>query len=218
MLSRIKSWYYKQDTQQRINVFTSFVSDSFRVVMATLLSVFVPQNCQGHICSFEENTSNLIEYNIFVLAFNFLTLFVFILLYIVELYREKWMISHFDYDKNFDELYLKTFKNQYSEIFEKLNRLNRYYILAYKNVRYFYILNFIFSAILVYHYYYLDYKSITVLLTNVALCWNKIKQGLKIASDSHTHELAYSFFNTVNLSFNTMDKKSVKNPTRETLV
>ena len=44
-ISAIKEWYSSQDTQQNITVITSFASDAFKVVMASLLCVFVPQAC-----------------------------------------------------------------------------------------------------------------------------------------------------------------------------
>ena len=209
LFSRLKAWYNSQDTQQRINVAVSFVSDGFRVVMASLLSVFVPQSCDGQLCTVQENVSHLIDYNSFVLSFNLFTLAVFILLYIIELHRERWMISHLDYDKNLDEVYLVNHKEKYPKIFSTLQSLNKKYHRAYSTILYIYILNFIFSAVLVYHYYYYEYRSITVLLTNISLCWTKIRQGLKIAKDSKENNLAYSFFNVRNLSFNTIDKRYV---------
>jgi len=207
LFARLKTWYFFQDTQQHINVVTNFFSDSFRVLMATLLSVFVPQNCGESVCSLSENFTDLISFNIFTLVFNFVTLFCFIYLYHIELRREKWMISHFDYEEKEDDLNLISFRQVYPQVFSTLDNFNKKYFKAYFYLRYFYILNFIFSAILVLHYYYYDYRSITVLLTNVALCWNKIRQGFAIANQSRDKGLAYSFFNVKNLSFNTIDKK-----------
>ena len=206
-MDTLRRWYNDQDTRQRINVVTNFMSDGFKVIMASMLCVFVPQKCNDGICTLSENITDLIEYNMFVLFFNIFTLFIFVILYCVELCREQWMISHFDYNDQLADLHLSTYKNEYPNLFEKLKKYNYMYFTAYKTVRLIYVLNFIFSAVLVYHYYYLDYRSITVLLTNILLCWQKIIKGIEISKDSYVGDLAYSYFNVKNLSFNTIDKK-----------
>jgi len=223
IIERLKKWYSSQDTQQRINVVTNFCSDSFRVIMASLLSVFVPQNCNDHICSASENFTDLISYNIFTLVCNFVTLFCFIVLYYIELRRERWLISHFDYEEEEDDLHLTTYRQTYPEVFVKLDSFNKSYFKTYFYLGYLYIFNFIVSAVLVLYYYYYDYRSATVLLTNVALCWTKVRQGNKLSKLSYDKGLAYSFFNIKNLSFNTMDKKWSRNQislttTKETFV
>ena len=73
-MSFLKKWYQSQDTQDRINLLINFSSDGFKAVMASLLVIFVPQQCDQHVCSVTENVSNLTDFNSFVLAFNFFTL------------------------------------------------------------------------------------------------------------------------------------------------
>jgi hypothetical protein len=41
----LKEYFSSQDTQQNITVAISFISDAFKVVMASLLCLFVPQQC-----------------------------------------------------------------------------------------------------------------------------------------------------------------------------
>lgn len=208
--NRLKNWYYSQNTQQRISVVSNFCSDSFSVVMASLLSVFVPQNCIDHICSLAENFTDLISYNVFTLAFNFLTLFLFVILYVIELKREKFMINHFEYNVNLPEKHLLSFENEFPNVFQKFFKLNKHYFLSYKYLFFMYNLNFLFSSILILYYYYYDYRSVTVLLTNVLLCFKKIKKGYDVSEKSLQSKLAYSFFNVVHLSFNDMDPKLKK--------
>jgi len=236
------SFFEKQDNQQSINVMTSFISDAFKVFMATLLCVFVPQQCERivdnktlfienfpslslsipsaisnmtgsimiyHTCSINENFNDLIDYNSFVLAFNFLTLGYFIYLYYIEISREKWMIMHLDYDKNKTDENILTLKTEYPEIMDELKIHNKKYMLAYKYLHIIYIMNFLFSAILVIHYYYLDFRTVTTLLTNFILCSNKIRLGRKLSMESYNKDLAYSFYNVNNISFNTIDPKLI---------
>lgn len=235
--SGIQEWYSSQDTQQNITVITSFASDAFKVVMASLLCVFVPQACTieesnrdifiqtfgselpleinhmngttmtTHVCTFNENFSNLIDYNAFVLAFNFLTLGYFIHLYTVELRREKWMIDHLDYDKEKPDDHILTLKDTHPDIITRLNWHNHRYMRTYKYLHVIYIMNFLFSAVLVLYYYYLDYRTATTLVTNTILCSNKIRIGRQLAIQSAKKEYAYSFYNNKNISFNVIDPR-----------
>jgi hypothetical protein len=239
-LQGIREWYNHQDTQQGISVITGLASDSFKVIMASLLCVFVPQACTvdefnrsifnsefestlplssmitidgvlngtqpiTHICTFQENFTNLIDYNSFVLAFNFLTLGYFIYLYTVEIRRERWMIANLDYDKEKPDDAILTLKESYPEIMEQLQAYNTKYMRTYKYLHVIYIMNFICSAVLVLYYYYLDYRTATTLITNTILCSNKIRIGRELAIQSANKEFAYSFYNNKNISFNTID-------------
>lgn len=236
-LASIKEWYSSQDTQQNITVITSFASDAFKVVMASLLCVFVPQACTieesnrdlfiqtfgngisaelnhmngtqftTHVCTFQENFTNLIDYNSFVLAFNFFTLGYFTYLYTVELRREKWMIDHLDYDKEKTDDNIIALKESYPEIMERLQQHNIKYMKTYKYLHIIYVMNFLFSAVLVLYYYYFDYRTTTTLITNTILCSNKIRIGRQLAIQSAKKEYAYSFYNNKNISFNVIDAR-----------
>lgn len=244
----IKAYFNHQDTQQNITVTVNFVSDSFKVLMASLLCVFVPQKCETqvpniqifnntfgsmhwaivlnrnasftnningttldeHICTLSENFSDLIDFNTFALAFNFLTLFYFIYLYMVELNREKWLISNFDYDKERTDESIIIVKNEYPEIYDTLQDKNYKYMKAYEYMAILYSFNMFFSAILLFHYYYYDYRTVTVFLTNLILCSNKIRIGRLISKESFEKGYAYSFYNTKNISFNKIDSRFEK--------
>lgn len=235
-LQGIQSWYSSQDTQQGIAVMTGLASDAFKVVMASLLCVFIPQACSveeskqsifeetfgsspppalyatenetmttTHICSFQENFTNLIDYNTFVLAFNFLTLGYFIYLYKVEITRERWMIDNLDYDKEKPDDAIITVRETHPELIDQLDAHNIRYQRTYKYIHVIYMMNFLFSAVLVLYYYYLDYRTATTLVTNTILVSNKIRIGRELAIQSHKKGFAYSFYNNKNISFNTVD-------------
>ena len=231
----IKAYLASQDGQQNMTVFSSFVSDSFKVLMASLLAVFIPQGCpktgeqselfitmfpeyplpkyingtytETAVCTMHDNFTDLIDYNSFVLAFNFVVLIYFVYLYYIELRREKWLITHLDYsiDKTDDNMIV--LKKEYPNVVEHMQKINKKYMIAYKYLHILYTANFIFSAILVIHYYYLDFRTITSLLTNFILCTKKISVGRKISRESYEKCLAISFYNVKNLGFNDIDSK-----------
>lgn len=211
LMQKIFNTLGSQDSQQKINMLSSLSGEFFKIAMATLLALFVPQSCAGQVCSFSQNFINLSIYNTFVLVYNFATLGYFIWLYYIEVDREKWMITHLDYDENQSEYYLYNFRESHKDIFDRLQQRNKIYLFTYNILKYLYISNFIFSAILVFHYYYLDYRTATTLVTNVILCWSKVMKGYDIAKKSVDKEIGLSYYNTVNLSFNTIDKDYEKN-------
>lgn len=233
----IREYFGSQETQQSLTVFVSFTSDAFKVVMASLLCIFVPQQCDSfednrsifdatfgskhselssqingttnvmHVCTFSENFTNLIDFNTFVLAFNFFTLGYFIYLYYVELIRERWMINNLDYDKEKPDDNILFLKTTHPSIIEQLQIYNKQYMKAYKYIYIIYIINFVSSAVLVIYFYYYDYRTITALLTNTALCSNKLRIGRNLAIQSYKKEFAYSFYNVKNISFNEVDRR-----------
>lgn len=249
----VKAYFNNQDTQQNMTVTINFISDGFKVLMASLLSVFVPQKCETyvpnidifnntfgsmdwaitlnqnisftrdingdtldeHICTLKENFSDLINFNSFVLAFNFLTLFLFMYLYYIELKREKWLISHFDYDKEKTDEAILSVRVEYPDIHDKLQEKNYKYMCAYKYLAIIYSLNMLFSAVLLFYYYYYDYRTATAFLTNIILCSNKMRVGRIISKESYEKGYAYSFYNTKNISFNKIDARYEKIPNKD---
>ncbi len=205
-----------QDFSQKVNMLSNLSGEFFKVLMACLLAIFVPQSCNGDVCSFSQNFSELNIYNSFVLAFNFLTLASFLYTYWVEVKRENWIINHLDYDENESEYNLHKFKDSYSKITSRLEEINAKYFKTYKTLKYLYVCNFIFSAVLVFHFFYLDYRTITTLLTNIILCWSKISKGYELAEKSVKSEIALSYYNFVNISFNIIDPDYINRTTNLT--
>ncbi len=195
-----------QDLEQIYNMVSNLSSEFFKVVMACLLAIFVPQSCNGKVCTFEDNFSNLSIYNKFVIAYNFFTLGYFLYLYYIEVLREQWFITHFDYNPKESEYHLHVYKTKYSNLFVRLQEKNKHYMNTYSILKYLYISNFIFSSVLVLHFYYLDYRTVTTLVTNVILCWSKVMKGYTLAKKSFDEEIAISYYNIIHLSFNDLDE------------
>jgi hypothetical protein len=209
------SYLSLQDTQQKINIASITVSEGFKVLMASLLSIFIPQKCVingvSRTCTFSDNFADLTHYNTFVVIFNFITLGVFVGLYYVEIKREDWMIKHLEFDNNYSDNNLQTLKTSYPKIFVRLTHYNKQYYKYYSILKYIFLINFIVSAVLVIHFYYLDYRTITTLLTNTILCWSKVMVGNNIAYESLTDEKAISYYNTKFVYFNNIDTDYKKN-------
>ena len=178
---------FTDDQKQTINTIILLFSESFKVLMATLLAIFVPQRCDNQaekLCTLVDNFTNLTKYNLAVLIFNFITLGCFISLYVIEYTREHWCIEFLDIDNDKPNTNLKTEIEKYPEYKDKMIQLNNKYnniaiVVVFMNV-----INFILSSVLIYGYYYLDYRSITVLLTNTILIIDKIINCFNVSRKS----------------------------------
>ena len=81
---------------------------------------------------------------------------------------------------------------------------NNYYKMSIAIVT-FNIINFILSSVLIYVYYYLDYRSITVLITNFILIIDKLINCFNVSNKSVEEMLPISAYMTTPVVFNTID-------------
>ena len=200
-----------EDTQQRIKATFLLFYTGFRTIMATLLSIFVYQQCSNidgtyKECSIMDNFTDLTQFNLFVVVFNFITLIFFIGFYILEFYRENVCIKYLDVDDNLPNINLKNEIESYPKIENKLNKLNKHYckfsfVLLFMN-----IINFILSVILI-NQFYGGYKTIISILTNILLIVDKIYTAIYISHKSVLEILPYSAYMKDYIIFNTIDKQ-----------
>ena len=83
-----------QDFNQRVNVVSTLMLELYRVLMGAFLMVFVPQKCGDNICSINENIDRTDTLSRITLAANTITMFSFLILYIVEVKRENKLITY----------------------------------------------------------------------------------------------------------------------------
>jgi hypothetical protein len=199
------------DTKERISSLVGFSVECFKIFMACLLSLFVPQKCGNDMCSIKENFIDLDPYNIFVLVINFATLAIFFSLYVIELDREYWMIKYLDINRQKGEVSIS--KETYPEIAKNLTTQNKRYYDVTLSVLVLFFVNIISSMVLVFGFYYYDYRTITTLLSNTLLLVGKVKSCLTISKKSHMQNLAISYYTIDHLCYNDIDddyKKEIK--------
>ena len=56
------------DNRERLKVAILFLLQSYKVIMGSMLVVFVPRQCGDDICSFRQNVQILRSYNLAALA------------------------------------------------------------------------------------------------------------------------------------------------------
>ena len=55
LIQQIQDFLSNQDNNQKINVAISVALELYRVLVSSLLILFVPQDCDGHLCTLTEN-------------------------------------------------------------------------------------------------------------------------------------------------------------------
>lgn len=207
----IKELINEQDNKQKMNILFMFIFELYRVIMGALLIIFVPQDCDGEICSlsanFNRDDNGLTKIGF---SFNIITLSSFIILYIFELNRENKMIKylHVNPEKSRDNDSVK-------EALEKLkpSKKNNIWKLDYYYKRTGYIciatfsINTIYSIIIILMNYLND-KTITVLLTNVLFMGLKINDVFTVLNTEDNVFL--SSYLTRKIQFNDIDPDYLK--------
>lgn len=197
------------DHKELSSTWAATVAEGYKVVMACLLSVFVPQYCPDTqaTCTFKQNFSDLTPYNIFVLFFNFWTLSLFLYLYYLQNKREAYLISHLDADRNHTVSSFATNLKEYPRIISRVNEQNNQLYKLTRLAMKMFSVNIVFSAVLVFHYYYDGFRTVTTLVANVLLVSSKLfnmDQVLKgCISDV---PLALSTYRTAPVAYNVVDE------------
>jgi hypothetical protein len=165
-----------QDFKQKTNAFIIVLIEIYKVLAASLLILFVPQKCDDHVCSYEENFES--DSNTYTggLVINFLTLALFMVLYGIEIKRENRLITYLEVNiaKPSDNVsvgnalnHLPLEKKQAILSLDKIyNKLGKCSIVLF-------VANSILSGLIVYNYY-LDSQTTTTFITNIFFMSGKI--------------------------------------------
>jgi len=192
------------DSQQRITTFLLMCLEFYKVVMGTFLIVFVPQDCNGTICTATENFFK--EGNLYFggNVCNFITFSAIGTLYFIELKRENWCIQYLDIDDEKSTNNLDTEIEAYPKYKKEMNRLNKNYV----NATYFAVLmmciNFIVSGFTVYQTY-TGSNSITSFVSFFLLVSMKLYNAWGVGRLSIKDERANSAYMKEPKTYNTID-------------
>merc|ERR1711871_872996 len=88
-----------QDFKQKMNVAITLVLEIYRVLMGAFLTLFVPQECDDHICSQSENYNRQDGLSKTGFSLNCITMFSFLVLYYIEVKRENKLITYLEVNR-----------------------------------------------------------------------------------------------------------------------
>ncbi len=198
--------------KERLQTIISLFAEFFKVLMACLLLVFVPQHCPetGQTCTFKENFTDLNQANKAILSLNFYTLFLFLTLYFIETKRQFYLTKELDSDKSLPDnnLVKELSESNNTTVLNTIKNMNTRYLKLIRHCFYIYILNTILSTFVIVYYFYDGFRSITSIITNFLLIITKLWSDWTIINDCVNKDcIALSTALNEPVSFNTVDVK-----------
>lgn len=205
LIEQLRIKQQDQDFIQRTNVATILVLEMYRVLTGAFLILFVPQKCDEEICSINQNIYRDDIISQTALAFNSVTMVLFIFLYYIEVKRENKLINYLEVNF-FKPRDNTSVENALLELEANKKQIIWNYDNMYQKIGYscslFYILNAIISSIVIYSYY-LDSKTITVYLTNILFMGFKVNDVYTIVNTDKN--IFYSAYMKNRVQFNDVD-------------
>lgn len=203
---------FDEDFRQKVYSTLQFFLETYKVFIASLLCIFVPQRCPNqpdNICTLNDNLTDLDTYNMACVIINFITLSFFLVLYVYEYRRERWCIEFLDVDEKKLDDYLYKEIEEYTEFKDRIYKFNHRYWIMTIVVILFNITNILLSGILILKFYYLDYRSVTVFFTNSILTLDRLSNCYNVSNvsnDPTNNLLAISSYMSKPVVFNTIDE------------
>jgi len=189
---------------QKINFISTIAIELYSSITCSLLLIFIPQKCGNNICSIRENlswNSNSNFYNA-TLIINFITLFSFCSLYLLEIIREKLLSKYLivnivipndneSVGKNLDSLRIDK-KN-------KIIRIDKYYKKCCYVTIFIYLTNTMCSFIII-NKYYINNQTIIIFITYILYMCSKLGNVYTIVNTDKN--IFYSAYMKSNVQFN----------------
>ena len=198
------------DFKQKMSMCVTVTIEMYRVIMSSLLLLFVPQSCNNNQCTINEKLSPELPYEMFVLISNFFILFAFTITYMVESRRENILITYLDINRfkprDNDSVAKELLKLSNTRL-QRIEKYDKFYKhLSYSSICVF-ILNTLFSLIVIFDNF-LDSKTITVLLTNMLFMSSKLYDMYTIVN---TKDFVFlSAYLSRKIQFNDVDKDKIE--------
>lgn len=158
-----------QDRNQKVSMVFTTLFEIYRVLMSSLLLMFVPQLCGEAQCSLNDKVFPDNDYEKFVAISNYLAMTTFFVFYYYEVTREMYFINYLhtnrfkSRDNDSVEVAMKQLDDERKEKIE--NAADTYRTMGYVCTGSF-AFNTVVSSVAVFGNF-LDSKTITVMVTNV---------------------------------------------------
>tara|TARA_Y100000356_G_C11244040_1_gene282766 strand:+ start:34 stop:828 length:795 start_codon:yes stop_codon:yes gene_type:complete len=197
------------DLVQRIKVTGLFFLQFYKVVTGTLLTLFIPQNCDGNICSLTENYENEEPYHKWTLYWNILSMMCFLTTYAFELKRENWAIKYLDIDNNLPDNHLKSVIVKEKELDRQMDRLNLIYYRIILITAFSYFVNILLTIRLLKKNYH-SVSTLSCFASFSLLVMMKLYNSITVGYYSVKHDKMMSAYMSEFVSFNVLDEDYVK--------
>lgn len=209
IIINVKNKLSNQDFIQKSTSVGLFTLELYRVLVSTLLILFVPQKCTDetgdHVCSYEENmapTSNMYHTSLII---NFITMASFILMYSIELKREHQLINYLEVNTSKpsdNDSVGKALETLSKHRKENILDLDKYYYRTSILSMIFFTLNTILSGFVIYDFY-LDNQTTTTFVTNILFMITKLADVYSIINSDKN--VFYSAYLKAKVQYNDVD-------------
>ena len=205
------------DIIQRGKVITIFLLQFYKVMMGTMLTIFIPQACYEtisnnqtienniKICSINENIENNNIYHKITLYWNILSFFCFIISYLFELKRENWAIKYLDIDNNYPDNNLKKIIINEKNLEKQMDKLNFYYYYSLCITLFVYCLNLLLMINILINDYH-STSTISTFFSFSLLVQIKLYNSFVVAKESIKNDKMMSAYMSEFVSFNVLDE------------
>jgi len=224
------------DLKERLKIGALFLFQSYKVIMGSLLILFVPQKCSdlinlndlsgsyisgdpdSVICSLNDNLYKTDDnFHNVTLGLNFLCVSLFFGMYFVELRRENWCVKYFDINHDFPDNHLDDIIDTKPEVKLELRKKNNRYFKITCLTTSVYLINLVLSSIIIYTNY-AGIQAVTSYMSYVALILLKIYNSLFISYTSLKEDKALSGYITEFSSFNVFDEDLKEDLEKESII
>jgi len=198
------------DNSQRINIALSFFGEFYKALVASMLIMFVPQDCGGESCGMTEKLFAGSD-GLYMAASctNVMTLIGFIYLYYIEISRENLMIEYLEFDRELpkdNDAVGEALINLGSAKVGELHVLDSKYRHAGYVAMIAFAINTVLSAIPLIDNK-LDAKTYTVLVTNAGFIIGKLMEIFEVVNTPEN--VFYSSYLMERSQFNQCDPDHV---------
>ena len=192
------------DVVQRVKVCGIFLLQIYKITTGTLLAVFIPQNCDDHVCTLTENLYNEETYHRIALGWNVLTMILFLGYYGVELVREEWSIKYLDIDNDKPDNSLKEIIIKEPKLDKNMDRLNKIYYYSLISTSIFYFINMLVTVKILKDKYH-NSSTISCFMSFTLLVLMKIYNSFVVARQSVKNDKMMSAYMSEFVSYNVLD-------------
>jgi len=204
------------DTRFRLKALAMFGLEFYKVLMGTLLTIFVPHACSEadpqNSCTISATLDQIMSDSDLsrrlAAGMNVVTAICVLVLYGFELYRENWIIEHLDIDPNKPNTNLDEEIEAYPEFKTHMHKLNIDYYKVASATFWLVIINFTMSALYIFGFTPTSSsfsESLLSLVSFLILVMFKLSTTRTNALASVRQERALSAYMTVHKTFNVID-------------
>jgi hypothetical protein len=198
-----------QDLKQRMKVSAIFFLQVYKVMTGTMLSLFLPQNCENKMCTLTENYENSEVYHSIVFYWNCLSAFTFFCYYMIELRREEWCVKYLDIDNDIPDNSLKAIIVKEKVLDRKMDKLNKYYYNTLCLNCMVYFINIMLTMKMIKDSYY-NNSTLSCFVSFVLLVMMKLYNSFVVAHQSVKNDKMMSAYMSEFVSYNVLDEDYVK--------